>query len=162
MKIVDRAPVTAGLRQRGFTLVELMIVVVIVGILAGIAIPNYQAHVRKANRKDAMGALQGLAQAMERHYAEGNTYIGAAGSKGSPTANGAPWVFSAKSPIDGKAMYNLTINADIDAFTLRATPVAGTPQESDGFIELNSAGQRSWDRDNSGSFSSSEHSWSDH
>ncbi|MCP4091353.1 MAG: prepilin-type N-terminal cleavage/methylation domain-containing protein, partial [Gammaproteobacteria bacterium] len=54
-------------KSRGFTLIELMIVVAIVGILAAIAYPSYQEQVRKSRRADANGALLGLANAMQRH-----------------------------------------------------------------------------------------------
>ncbi|MFI3186333.1 MAG: prepilin-type N-terminal cleavage/methylation domain-containing protein, partial [Methylococcaceae bacterium] len=54
--------------QAGFTLIELMVTVAIVGILAAIAYPSYQDSVRKSRRADASGALLGLANAMERHF----------------------------------------------------------------------------------------------
>jgi type IV pilus assembly protein PilE len=149
---------------RGFSLVELMVVMVIAAILTAIAIPSYQSQVRKTNRKDAMAALQGLAQAMERLYAQNNSYAGGGGSKASPSDSGAPWIFPSTSPVDGGTpKYNLTIESSTaSTYKLRATPVAGNTQDGDGFIELESTGLRSWDKDNSGSFSSSEKTWNDH
>jgi type IV pilus assembly protein PilE len=58
----------------GITLIELMIVVVIVAILAGIAIPNYRAYVMRSNRTDATIALTRLAAAQEKFYLQRNTY----------------------------------------------------------------------------------------
>lgn len=149
-------------RQAGFTLVELMIVLAIVAILAAIAIPSYQSQIRKTHRKDAMSALQGLAQSMERFYAQNNTYIGAAGSKASPGDSGAPWVFPATSPIDGgAARYNLTIvSSTANDYVLSAQPTGA--QADDGELRLDSTGLRRWDKDNDGSFSASERTWNDH
>lgn len=61
-------------RQRGVTLLELMIVVVIVGILASIAYPSYRQHVQRAKRTEAMSTLLQIATEQERYYLSNNTY----------------------------------------------------------------------------------------
>ena len=61
-------------RQRGVTLMELMIVMVIVGILASIAIPAYRSYVIRANRADAKVAVMQTAQALERCYSNATPY----------------------------------------------------------------------------------------
>lgn len=58
----------------GFTLVELMIVIVIVSIMAAIAYPSYQDSVRKSRRSEAKIALMEIANLQERFFAENNTY----------------------------------------------------------------------------------------
>jgi type IV pilus assembly protein PilE len=63
--------------NKGFTLIELMIAVAIVGILAAIAYPSYQQHVLKTRRATAQGCLQELAQWMERYYTSNMTYANA-------------------------------------------------------------------------------------
>lgn len=141
---------------RGFTLIEMMVVVAIVAILAAIALPAYQNNMKKARRTDATSALQGLAQAMERWYTEKGTYKAAAAA-GADT--GAPTIFSTKSPIDGSdTYYNLTISAAaVNTYTLTATPSGS--QAGDGILTLSSTGARGWDRNNNGTVEATENCW---
>lgn len=137
---------------KGFTLIELMIVVAIVGILAGIAYPSYIDSVQKSRRSDATGALMGFANAMERRFTETNSYLGAAGTALVPTNTGSPWIYSQQSPVDGgTAYYNLTISdVTTTPYTLRATPTGA--QSGNGILELDNTGARRWDRNNDGDF----------
>ena len=59
---------------KGITLIELMIVIVIVGILAAVAYPNYRQYVAKAKRNEAKAALMQIATLQERFYLQNNTY----------------------------------------------------------------------------------------
>lgn len=61
-------------RQRGFTLIELMIVIAIVAIIASVAYPSYQAQVLKTRRADAHASLTDISARQERHMAQNNTY----------------------------------------------------------------------------------------
>ena len=65
------------MRQNGFSLIELMIAVAIIGILAAIAYPNYLNHITKTRRTDGQTALFDLASRLERFYSENHTYAGA-------------------------------------------------------------------------------------
>ena len=116
-------------RLRGFTLIELMIVVVVVGILAAIAFPSYTRYVEKARRADAKSALLDASQRLERCYTQNNTYVGC------PVAGTSP---------DG--FYAIAATAQtVTAFTLTATPVATGPQAGDircGTYTLQSTGAR--------------------
>ncbi len=62
--------------QRGFTLVELIIVVAIVAILAAVALPGYQSQVAETKRSEAQVALQSIAIALETYYRKNLTYVG--------------------------------------------------------------------------------------
>lgn len=64
-------------RSRGFTLIEIMITVLIVGVLAAIALTSYQRNVVETRRKAATACLIEAAQAFERFYTTNLTYVGA-------------------------------------------------------------------------------------
>lgn len=77
--------------QPGFTLIELMIVVAIVGILASIAYPSYRQQVLEGRRSEGRAALLALAQAQERFFTLNGTYtniIGSLNGVSTPTENG--------------------------------------------------------------------------
>ncbi len=62
-------------RFSGFTLIELMIVVAIVGILATIAYPSYQDYVRRSARAEARAAMLNMAQLQERNFSDRGAYV---------------------------------------------------------------------------------------
>lgn len=98
----------AGMKSklRGFTLVELMIVVAVIGILVAVAFPFYQQYVRKGNRQAAKATLMTLAQLQERYYTTNSIYIGTIGTLvGLP---GATTVYAGDDPADNRAKFAVT------------------------------------------------------
>jgi type IV pilus assembly protein PilE len=101
----------------GFTLMELLTVVVIVGILAAIAFPSYNSYIYRSRRTDGKVALMNLANYMESYYSENNTYATATLTIG---ASVGTLGVSNTSP---EGYYTLTIPTQTaTAYTLTATP----------------------------------------
>lgn len=100
------------LSNRGFTLIEVMIALVVVGLLSALAYPSYQQQVAKGRRTDAKQSLLELSQRMERYYTERGTYVGA--------ALGAAGLYPS---VTNGGFYDLSITAQtLDGFTVQATP----------------------------------------
>ena len=125
--------------QRGFNLIELMVVVAIVGIIAAIAYPSYLEQIQSSRRADCSGALVSLGGAMERHYSVNGSYLGAADGGGN---TGTPAIFSAACPVDGgDASYNLTIQAaTTSTYTLNAVPTGVQTGDKCGTYSLSNTG----------------------
>ena len=105
---------------RGFTLIEVMVVVAIVGILASVAYPSFLSQVRKSRRSDAVQALSQLQQAQERWRANNSTYASTIAALG------------VTSPTSG-SYYALAITGTPtgSTYTATATAVSGKSQAND-------------------------------
>jgi type IV pilus assembly protein PilE len=147
--------------QKGFTLIELMITVAIIGIITSIAYPSYQGFIVSTNRGAAQADLMNLAAAMERHKAASFSYKAAADSAADI---GKPAIFHQHSPSAeryDKRKYDLYISeASGGAYLIEAIPVLGTSQVGNGKVAFYSDGRRAWDTNNNGSFSTTEYCWS--
>lgn len=107
------------MNERGFSLMELMITVVIIGILAAIAIPAYTGHVTRTKRSDAVTALQTVALYQEKHMAERGTY----GSIAQLVAN----VGLSNPNSDDKRNYQIRLNPETPATSYVAYAVPAGP-----------------------------------
>ncbi len=128
--------------QRGFTLLELMIVVGVVALIAAIAYPNYITAVRKGKRGQAKADVMAIAQTMERCYTQNNSYL--ACYTGNVLA--APNDQSPTSPPGSVAIYTVALAPapTAQAFTVTATPVGDQVNDTCGTLTLNQAGQRTF------------------
>jgi type IV pilus assembly protein PilE len=138
----------------GFTLIELMITVAIIGILAAIAIPSYQENIRKSRRVDAEGVLLSLANAMERHFTETSNYCNMGGNGGSNACEdadvtydtGEPSSFSV--PASTRAFYTVTISSvDSSTYTLSALAIGAQIDDKCGVLTLDNVGNRDAKKD---------------
>ena len=124
--------------QRGFSLIELLIVMVIVSILAMIAVPSYQASVIKSRRADGRVVLNDIAQKLERCYTQFGAYDAAACAIDDAAVIQSP-----------EGFYAVTVAiADASTYTLTAAPQG--PQTDDtgcGNLAFTNTGVRSADGD---------------
>jgi type IV pilus assembly protein PilE len=139
----------------GFTLIEVMIVVAIVGILAAVAVPSYSSYIARAHRASARTQLLQAAQYMQRYYAANDSYA-TDRANGSVLGSVSPLVGMPeelrKSPSDGTALYqlntaitsvgNYTATVSVSAYTLTMAPISGRSAASDacGMFTISSTG----------------------
>jgi len=122
--------------QKGVTLIELLLVMVIIAILSGIAIPAYKNYVVKTNRSAAKACLSEYAQFMERYYTTNLSYSGA-----------SPGNIGCASDANLNTAYSFTVSVNVNAprlYTVTATPVSAQLSRDTqcGTLTLNESGSK--------------------
>ena len=128
-------------RNKGFSLIEFLVAVVIVGILAAIAVPSYQSHIIKASRAAAQTELLELASLQEKIYLNSNAYTANMTTAYTGNSTGG---LGKTTGLTNDGKYTLTVVSPGQTYTITATPVAGTTQAGDGNITISENGQRLW------------------
>lgn len=123
-------------RTRGFSLIELMVVVAIIAILASIALPSYNEHQRKTRRAAGAACLTAMAQRMERFYTTALAY----------DAAGTPDITQLRAICDPEVLtfYNVNVaNVAPKTYTVSAAPTGKQSGDSCGTLSINQAGTKS-------------------
>lgn len=125
------------MRRNGFTLIELMIVVVIIGILAAIAYPSYLNYKVRTHRIEAQAEMIAIGQSLSQYKVTRGNYSNATMAV----------IYGANvTPRTGTALYDLTLNVTGSTWELIASPKSGTTQAGNGWMCLNDRGQKFWSK----------------
>lgn len=128
-------------RDRGFSLIELMMVLAVIAILTAISYPVYRQHIIRGNREAAKAELVQIAAQQEKIYLNSDAYTGSVTNAYNGTAAGGLGFTSGKT---SNSKYTLSIVTAAQSYSVTATPVTGTVQVSDGTLTVASDGTRTW------------------
>lgn len=161
--------ITSSARQYGFTLIEMLVTLAIIGILSSVIYPSYTSYVERSYRTQAQADLLDFATMFERHKATTFSYEGAAGTQDAPADTGAPWIYSGHSPADkpvADKRYDLTIEAvgnNGRSYEIRATYSGPGANDADAnnpaMMGIFSDGRKALDANKNGAYEADEFCW---
>jgi len=135
--VLQRSLYCQRYRHAGFSLVELLVVLVIMGVLSAVALPAYTRYVQRGHRTEAMAALLESQHFMERYYSANGQYL-------SP-ANAVPSLPQRLQgiPSQGTVRYQLSVSeATLNSYVLQAVPKGSMTGDVCGSLTINQAGLR--------------------
>ena len=128
------------MRSKGFSLIELMIVIAIIGIITAIAVPSYNSYVQDTYKAQASADMKLCALQLERHYSNGFSYVGfdtGGGASNCVTTNldhGGSWHTHSPLGANDNVQYVISYVLSATDFTLTATPEGGSCGSGDCMI----------------------------
>ncbi|MDI6745730.1 MAG: type IV pilin protein [Rhodocyclaceae bacterium] len=118
--------------NKGFTLIEVMIVVVIVGILASVALPSYQQYLLRGARAEAQSHMMDIAARQGQFLIDNRAYAASVSALGMTTPTS----------VSSKYTISMTTGAAPPIFTITATPSGSQARDTCGTLTLNNAGAK--------------------
>lgn len=132
--------------QRGFTLIELMITVAVIGILAAVAYPSYQSYVRKANRSAAQQLMLDISSREEQYLLDARAYTATLGGTTGLNLVTQGWDCTTTTTQCSNSFYDITVSATAAAAGVppayAITAMAKGSQTTDGDLAFNNTGQK--------------------
>jgi type IV pilus assembly protein PilE len=120
------------IRERGFTLIELMVTCAVVAILAAVAYPSYLSHIRKSARAAAKAQMMDIASREQQFLLANRNFVAAAQLQASG--------YTLPDDVSAKYTYSIDVTSAPPTFTVTFTPIGG--QASDGPLTLSSDGTK--------------------